>query len=132
MSKATLKMVHATDPGHEIRAAIGDLDGFEVMHNQILVGVYIRPEKTAGGIILADQTRNEDRFQGKAGLVLKKGPLAFRDDEANKFHGQDVQVGDWVCYRVSDGWPIKINGVLCRLLEEVHVKARIAAPDMVY
>lgn len=128
---ATL-MVHSNDPAEELRAKVGDLSQIEILHNQILVAVYIRPEKTKSGIILTEQTRNEDRYQGKAGLVLKKGPLAFVDDEANKFHGQNVEVGDWVFYRVSDGFPVVLNGALCRLLEEVHIKGKIPAPDVVF
>ena len=125
-------MSHIEDPAKEIRNRIGDISKIEVMHNQILVGVYIRPEKTKGGILLTSQTRDEDRYQGKAGLVLKKGPLAFVDDDNNKFHGQNVDVGDWVFYRVSDGFPLVLNGTLCRLLEEVHVKGKIPSPDVVF
>lgn len=126
------KMHHAVDPREEMLSRIGDLSQVEVFHNQTLVMVYIRPDKTASGLFLADSTRDEDRFQGKAGLVVKKGLLAFVDDEHNKFQGQDVEIGDWVFYRVSDGFPITINGCLCRLLEEVHIKGRIPSPDAVY
>jgi co-chaperonin GroES (HSP10) len=125
-------MSHVEDPANEIRKRIGDISQIEVLHNQILVGVYIRPEKTKGGILLTSQTRDEDRYQGKAGLVLKKGPLAFVDDDNNKFHGQNVDIGDWVFYRVSDGFPLVLNGTLCRLLEEVHVKGKIPSPDVVF
>ena len=125
-------MVHENDPAETLRKMVGDISKIDILHNQILVAVYIRPEKTKSGIFLADQTRNEDRYQGKAGLVLKKGPLAFVDDEANKFHGQNVAVGDWVFYRVSDGFPLVINGQHCRLLEEVHVKGKIPSPDVVF
>jgi co-chaperonin GroES (HSP10) len=125
-------MSHVEDPANEIRKRIGNISQIEVLHNQILVGVYIRPEKTKGGILLTSQTRDEDRYQGKAGLVLKKGPLAFVDDDNNKFHGQNVDIGDWVFYRVSDGFPLVLNGTLCRLLEEVHVKGKIPSPDVVF
>ena len=125
-------MSHIEDPANEIRKRIGDISKIEVLHNQTLVGVYIRPEKTKGGILLTSQTRDEDRYQGKAGLVLKKGPLAFVDDDNNKFHGQNVDIGDWVFYRVSDGFPLVLNGTLCRLLEEVHVKGKIPSPDVVF
>lgn len=128
----TLRMAHSANPAEELKKKVGDLSKIQIMHNQVLVAVYIRPEKTASGIFLADQTRAEDRFQGKAGLVLKKGPLAFVDDATNKFHGQDVHPGEWVFYRVSDGFPLIINGQLCRLLEEVHIKGKIPSPDVVY
>ena len=108
------------------------LDTFNIFHNQVLVAIFIRPEKTAGGIFLADQTIGEDVYQGKCGLVLKKGPLAFKNDERNDFGGCDVEVGDWAVFRVSDGFSLKINGVMCRLLEDVHVKAVTPDPLTVY
>lgn len=134
--RPTLRMVHAEDPKQKLREAVGDLSGIEVMHNQILVAIYLRPEKTAGGLILADVTRNEDRYQGKVGLVLKMGPLAFQDDARNDFKGQRVEIGDWIGYRVQDGWSLVVNGpdgkVDCRMLEDVHIKLRLDGPDEIY
>lgn len=125
-------MLHTTDPADDIRKKIGNLDHFEVMHNQILVGIYVRPEQTAAGLYLPEKTRKEDLWQGKSGLVLKKGPQAFKDDENYKFAGQNVEPGEWIAFRVSDGFPITVNNVPCRLLEEAHVKAKIPAPDYIY
>jgi len=116
----------------EIIAAIGDLSKLEIMHNQILVGIYMRPEKTAGGIILTDKTKDEDKWQGKVGLVLKKGPQAFKSDGSTDFADQNVEDGDWLIYRVSDGFAIDINGTHCRLLEDVHVKGRVTDPAVIY
>lgn len=116
----------------EIEASIGNIEDITIYHNQILVGIYMAPERTAGGIIRPDRTRDEDKWQGKVGLVLKKGPLAFQDDRTNSFAGQDVSAGDWIVYRVSDGFPIDINGVHCRIMEDTHVKAAVPAPELVY
>lgn len=124
-------MTHDVDPALELTKKIGDLTKVDVFHNQILVGVYQRPVKTKSNILLPDSVRQEDRYQGKVGVVLKKGAQAFVDDETTKFT-DDVNVGDWVFYRVSDGFPITINGVLCRLLEEVHIKGRVPSPDQVF
>src|SRR5271166_130069 len=131
-----LRMDHKEDPADELRRKAGSVDGIELFHNQILVAIYVRPERTRGGIILADVTRKEDIFQGKVGLVLKKGPLAFVDDARNQFQGQNVDVGDWIAFRTSDGWQLRVNGsdgqVPCRILEDVHVKARLTSPDEIY
>lgn len=116
----------------EIEASIGNIDDITIYHNQILVGIYMAPERTAGGIIRPDRTRDEDKWQGKVGLVLKKGPLAFVDDRSNNFGGQDAELGDWIVYRVSDGFPIDINGVHCRIMEDTHVKAAVPAPELIY
>jgi co-chaperonin GroES (HSP10) len=94
--------------------------------------VYIRPEKTKSGIVLPDQHRAEDRFQGKIGLVLKKGPDAFVDANDHWFKDLNVNVNDWVVFRPSDGWSVTINNVLCRILDDVNVRGRVKHPDQVW
>lgn len=116
----------------EIQASVGDLSQIEVMNNQILVGIWMRPERTAGGIFLTDNTINEDKWQGKVGLVLKKGPMAFENDGSNDFKGQTVKEGDWVIYRTSDGFSIDVNSTHCRLLEDVHIKGRVTDPSIIF
>lgn len=132
-----MKMLHRVDPAKLIWEKAGDLSKIEVMHNDVLIGVYTRPkEKIIEGtdkvIHLADQTIKEDEYQGKAGLVLKKGPLAFVSDDNFDFKGQDVKPGDWVAIWVSDGRKIMINGQLCRMVEDRHIRLKIPAPDSVF
>ena len=116
----------------EIVAGIGQaLDEFEVFHNQVLVGIFIREAKTDGGLILPTSTQNEDRYQGKSAVVLKKGPWAFVDTDSIQFKN-DVSVGDWIIHRVSDGSPIDINGIACKLIEDVHIKGRIIDHKTIY
>ena len=119
----------------------GNLADIDVFNNQVLVAVYIRPEKSAGGVLFAPSTRDEDRFQSKAGLILKVGPTAFEDPTGNWFAGVDVKVGDWIMFRASDGWQMtlchrsKSNApinLLCRLLDDTAVRARITDPNRVY
>lgn len=108
------------------------LDEIEVMGNQVLVGIYIPPALTKGGIIRPHENRDESKHQGKAFLVLKKGPLAFVDGGNTSFRGQTVSEGDWVVGRISDGWPLKLNGVECRIYDDVHIKLKVQDPDKVY
>lgn len=117
----------------EIFEGIGaELEDVRIFHNQILVGVYIRPEMTKGGIIRPSSNIDEDKWQGKVGLVLKKGPIAFKDDQRNTFNGQDVEVGDWVMYRVSDAPAIRINEVHCRLVEDIHIRGTVQSPEIIW
>jgi len=131
-----LRMEHDHDPRKELEARVGKVDHLTLYNNQILVAIYERPEKTKGGLYLPDSVRKEDLYQGKVGLVLKKGPLAFVDDARNDFRGQNVEVGDWIAYRVQDGWSLVINGpggaVACRMLEDVQVRLGLGSPDDVY
>jgi len=130
-----LKMVHTVDPAEEIRAEVQSyIEEIEVLGSQVLVAAYIRPEKTVGGIILPDtpnSARAEDEFQGKVGLVLKSGPIAFKDDDTHKFGDRIPQPGDWVLYRVGDTFPLKIGKRHCRFVEDVSIKAILKRPDSV-
>lgn len=127
-----MKMEHLEDPADTIRNKIGSLDAFTIFGNFVLLGIYERPVKTQSGLYLSDQTRNEDKHQGKAGLVLKKGPTAFVSDANYDFKEQDVAIGDWVSIWVSDGRAILINGQLVRMVEDQHIRLKIPAPDIVF
>lgn len=125
-------MAHEVDPAKTITDKIGSLKDIVLFGNQVLLGVYERSKVTKSGIHLSDQTRNEDKYQGKAALVLKKGPTAFVSDANYDFKGANVAPGDWVAIFVSDGRPIVINGQLCRLVEDQWIRLKIPAPDIVF
>jgi co-chaperonin GroES (HSP10) len=125
-------MSHEIDPVAAILDKIGDIDGIELFNNQVLVAIYIRPEKTKAGIILPDQTRDEDQHQSKVGLVLKMGDRAFDDHYREKYTDVKIRKDDWIFFRASDGWATTINKVLCRIVEDVDVKGRISGPDVVW
>jgi len=127
-----LQMDHGDDPKGKLINEIGDISDIEIFNNQILVGVYIRPEKTKSGLYLSDKYRDEDRFQSKVGLILKMGPSAFNDETGEWFEGVSFNNHDWVVFRPSDGWSATVNGVLCRILSDTQVKARIQAPDQIW
>lgn len=133
-SVATLeKLARAVDPKVALTVEVGDLSSVQIMSNRVLVAIYIAPEKTKGGIIRASQTIAEDIFQGCVGLVLKKGGMAFKDDDASKtyFHGQDVSIGDWVVFRPGDARRVQINGVDCRFVEDIMIDMVIADPELI-
>lgn len=125
-------MASSSDAKATLRSAVGSLSGIEVLHNLVLVATYVKPERTAGGIFLPDKSKDEDRYQGKVGLVLARGPIAFKDDAYNNFGGSEADVGDWVVYWPSDGREMFLNGVSCRLLEDKHIRMRIGKPEGVF
>ena len=128
----SFKMEHAEDPRQKLLSDIGNIDTLKIYNNWILCAVYKRPEKTASGIYLSDGVRKEDEYQGKVGLVVKKGPIAFQDDANTSFFGQNVNIGDWVVFRPSDGWSLNVNGQLCRMLQDTQIRLVTDAPDVVY
>ena len=114
---------------------LGPTDDIEIFNNQILCAVYIRPQKTASGLYLTSQTTDEDRHQSKVGLIVKMGPKAFADTSGEWFEGNTFSKGDWVVFRPSDGWAVTINPatkVLCRVIDDVNVRARVRHPDQVW
>ena len=125
-------MEHIEDPRKKILDEIGDITDFELFHNQVLVAVYLRPEKTKGGIFVPDQNRDEDRYQGKVGLIVKAGPDAFNDPGGKWFQGVELKLHDWIVFKPSDGWGIEVNKRLCRMLDDTNIRARIQHPDMAW
>ena len=122
-------MDHSLDPKSALLKEVGDISNVKIFNNQVLVAIYIRPELTAGGIILTNNIRDEDKWQGKVGLVLKKGPTAFTHDW---FKGQEINENDWAVFRPSDGWGLTINGQMCRILEDTVIRGRTQHPDAIY
>ena len=119
-------MQHTEDPKDEIWKAIGDISELQLFGNEVLVAIYIRPQKTSSGIFLTDNYREEDKWQGKMGLVLKKGSVSLVDPK------DVVNVNDWVIFRPSDGWGLTVNGVMCRLLDDRVIRGRHPKPDTIY
>lgn len=126
-----MPMFHEKDPKELILGELGDISNVELFHNQVLLAVYIRPTKTKAGLILTDQHVDEDRYQSKIGLLVKRGPSAFEQD-GNWFSGLTFNDHDWLLFRPSDGWSVTINGVLCRIFDDINIKGRVSHPDAVY
>jgi hypothetical protein len=120
------------DPRAAIIEAVGDLSAAKVTADLVLLGTYIRNEKTAGGIYRPTETLKEDEYQGKVGLVLKKGPLAYADWEEDDVRGQSAELHTWVVYAIKDAWPVQINGTACRFIPYDKIRMQIPDPSMVF
>ncbi len=131
MPSKLMELSVASDPRRGIQTAVGEaLNQIRVMGAQVLVGTYIEPERTAGGIIKPQSTVQESLYMGILGLVLKKGPWAFQDDAAAgvDWKGQDVEIGEWVVFRFSSAWEFHLNGVSVRLVDDRDIKAVVTSP----
>lgn len=128
-----IAMKHDGDPAEEIRKKVGNLDNVEVYNNQVLVGIYIRPNQTKSGLYTGPATQKEDEYQGKAMLILKMGPNAFTDPNQRWFQGSNnPKVGDWVVARPGDTWQLSINQCMCRMMNDTAVRLKIPAPDLIW
>ena len=114
-----------SDPRADLLRAVGDISDYEVGNNEVLAATYLRPEKTAGGIIMTARNLKEDLYQSKVHLVLKCGPLC-------EFFGFAIQPGDWIVIRPSDAWALDINGTQCRHILDSNVRAKITDPTKIW
>lgn len=120
------------DPKKTILDIVGDLSGVDISGDMVLLGIYIRPEKTAGGIYRPPENVQEDVFQGKVGLVLKLGPNAFRNADDGELYEQNFAVGEWGVFKVGEAWSISIKGYPCRMVRDVSLKLKIKDPTIVF
>lgn len=130
-----LRMQHADDPADAITAKTKDIVKLVGVVNpyEVLVAIYTRPRVTSGGIHLPDQNRDEDIHQGKAGLIIAMGSLAFTDDEKNNWGTNPTpKIGDWVAFRGSDSWQLLLGDQHCRMVPDRYVRLILKEPDVVF
>src|SRR5262245_18678344 len=128
---------YVADPRAFLLAKCNDFMGnIELFHNRVMLATYYLPafQELPGGIRFhrADVTLDEATWQGKVGLVIAKGKLAFMDDERVKFYGQNVDIGDWVYFDRHDGRQLTINRVHCRSIRDVEIVGKVRDPNLVY
>lgn len=116
---------------------IGDkVKAWPVLGDLVLVATYVPPERTKGGIILANKTLDENRYQGKISMVLKLGESAFKYtgpyDHEGLYEGTKPKPGDFVVHRFSDGMEMFIRNTSVRLIESHLIKMVIDDPEVIY
>lgn len=104
--------------------------------NYVVAATYYLPafEILPGGqkLYRSEKSQDEALYQGKVGLVLGKGPLAFVDDDRNKFKGQNVAIGEWIIWDIHDARQHTINRVHCRWIPDVRILGKVTDPKLVY
>lgn len=124
-------IAESADPKADALKKLGSLDDIDIGGARVLLWTYVRPRVTKGGIWLTDKEVKEDIWQATAGLVLKMGPLAFKDDDQTKFGGFAPKVGDWVVFTPGEGRRRQINGVDCKIIEDSLIEMKIADPEII-
>lgn len=138
MVNAAMEMHHEIDPKLQlIEESKGQVDYLHPMGSLVLVSVYVRggvagkEQKTKGGLIIPDSVKDEDRHQGKIGVILKMGPLAFKEDETHKWGDNHPKLHDWVVFRVGDTFPFLIQKRTYRFVEDIDIRAVwTGSPDL--
>lgn len=105
---------------------------FRLFSTNVLVATYVKPRKTAGGILLPETSVHEDRWQAKVGLVLKLGETAFHYDGQFEYKGYVPEVGDYITFHTSDTRETGLLGFSCRYIDSALVRGTVPDPDAVY
>lgn len=95
---------------------------------RLLVLPYRGKDTTRGGIALPNQVLDDGQIQTVVGYVLKKGPLAYQDED--KFpEGSWCEEKDWVIFARYAGSRFKIDGGEVRILNDDEILATILDPE---
>jgi hypothetical protein len=107
-----------------------------VFHNWIITATYYMPayDTLPGGtkFYRSDKAHDEALWQGKVGLVVAKGPMTFLDEGNVRFHGQNIEIGDWIMYDIMEGRQFTMDRVHCRRLRDTQVVMKVPDPALVY
>ena len=99
-----------------------ELPGFHVLVRPVSI-----KEKTKGGILLPNSTKDDMSYLTTIGKVIKIGDLAYNDNE--KFpKGPWCQLGDYVCYAKHAGQKIQYKNVKMILLYDDQVIMKVQDP----
>ena len=112
-----------------------ELPKLNIFGPRVLIALAPSAGKSKGGIIFTDKRKDEGRFQGKAGLVLKFGPSAFKYDPrypSYDWEGPKADVGDWVHFFNSDSREIGIGGIACRYIWDSDILGLVSDPEAVF
>lgn len=120
-----------------LKKAEPHLNAHKVLGDRVLVATYFPPSITAGGIHIPDRKAEEFRFTGIVGLVLKKGPTAFKYDGQYPYEGPEPDVGDWVKISMTNAREFFFggddrSGLSCRHVRSELIEAIIDSPASVY
>jgi len=77
-------------------------------------------EKTKGGVLLSDQAIQEQQWTTNVGLVMKLGPMAYKDKDKEK---------DWVIFARYAGSRLKIDGGELRILNDDEILGVVDSPE---
>ena len=94
---------------------------------RILVAMPESDEKTDGGIIKAQQTRDQEEVSNICGYVLKMGNDCYQDKKRFP-SGPWCKKGDWIVFRAYSGTRLKLYGKEFRIINDDTVEAVVEDP----
>ena len=94
------------------------------MQFKLIIEVYTAPEKSSGGIIFADRTKDIKQFEYTRGTIVGVGPAAFTDKDQYPGGPEECpQLGQEIWFDKHAGHQIKSRDglVLYRVIEDTDV-----------
>jgi co-chaperonin GroES (HSP10) len=98
--------------------------------NEVLLVTAPDMTSTASGLELC-RSEKEQRFQGKIGLVVALGEIAFNDKDIWPNEGSRPTVGTWVFFRTADTSECAIGGYSCRFINDDKVRGHCPNADSI-
>lgn len=120
------------DPKQVVFDAILPLiEGLHLYRNEVLVVTAPNRVKTKSGLIMPEMYKKEQRFQGKIGLVVAMGEIAF--DDKNVWPNEDTRpkIGTWVFFRPADTNECAIGGYSCRFVDDDKIRGSCSNVDSI-
>jgi hypothetical protein len=128
---------------------LGDLSQYELLDDHVIVAIYAESNVLASGkradgtsytLIGTENRSTESRYQGKCGVLISKGPTAFKyHNNGAAYEGVIPEIGDWVVFYPSDGRELFLHGlhgkgenVTCRKFHWQSISMRVTDPRVVY
>jgi len=124
MGKSIPNSDWVSDEGIELKKEdLPELPGYHVLVQPVSI-----KQKTKGGILLPDSTKDDIAYLTTVGKVLALGDLAY--DDKNKFPlGPWCQRGDYVAYGKLVGQKLQYKGVKLLLLFDDQIIMRVDKPS---
>ena len=99
------------------------------MRDLVAVAMYIEPQRSKSGLYIATKTQDESRWQANIGVIIAKGPTAFRYDGAFPWEGYVPEIGDVVAVNPSDSRGHNYRGLFVRVMGADLVKMVVDETD---
>jgi hypothetical protein len=128
---AVIEYSQGEDPRQVVLDKIMPLiGGLELYRNEVLIVVAPNCTKI-GSLYTSEGYKAEQRFQGKIGLVVALGEIAFNDDKLWPNVETRPAVGTWVFFRPADAPECAIGGYSCRFISDDKIRGRCSAADSI-
>lgn len=99
---------------------------------KLLVALPVVSEATEGGIMLTENTKNEERVASIVGKVVGMGPEAYKGTRGGEPRfplGPYCKLGDWVLMRAYSGTRFLVDGIEYRMLDDDSIEGLCDGPE---